>query len=165
MTVPGHSIYRLSLKKGTHMKALELSFDVRWADIDANKHMRHSAYYDYAAHQRVQLLKDIGMDVVTLSGLKIGPVLFREEAVFMREIGMDDTIRINVKIKRLRKDASRWTFIHEFRRSDDRIAAIVTVDGAWLDLNKRKLTALPDHFIQIFLGITRTDDFEFEIKE
>ena len=147
------------------MKALELSFDVRWADIDANKHMRHSAYYDYAAHLRVQLLKDIGIDVATLSELKIGPVLFREEAVFMREIGMDDTISVNVKIKRLRKDASRWTFIHEFRKSDDTVAAVVTVDGAWLDLNKRKLTVLPDHFIQIFLDITRTDDFEFDIKK
>ena len=60
------------------MNVLELPFDVRWADIDANSHMRHSAYYDYAAHLRVQLLKSIGMDIMTLSKLGIGPVLFRE---------------------------------------------------------------------------------------
>ena len=146
------------------MKTFELSFDVRWADIDANKHMRHSAYYDYAAHLRVQLLKNIGMDLVTLSKLGIGPVLFREEAIFMREISMDDTIRVNVKLKRTREDASRWTFIHEFYKDDKAVAAKVTVDGAWLDLNKRKLTALPDHFLHIFLDIPRTDDFEFDMK-
>lgn len=146
------------------MKTLELSFDVRWADIDANQHMRHSAYYDYAAHLRVQLLKNIGMDVVTLSRSGIGPVLFREEAVFMREISMDDSIRVNVKLKRTREDASRWTFYHEFHKNDKKPAATVTVDGAWLDLNKRKLTALPDHFLQIFLEIPRTDDFELDIK-
>ena len=92
------------------MKVLELPFVVRWADVDANRHMRHSAYYDYAAHLRVQLLKRIGMDLVTLSKAGIGPVLFREEAVFLREISMDETIRVNVKIKRIREDASHWTF-------------------------------------------------------
>ena len=147
------------------MKTFELSFDVRRADIDANKHMRHSAYYDYAAHLRVQLLKNIGMDLVTLSKLGIGPVLFREEAVFMREINMDDTIRVNVKLKRTREDASRWTFIHEFYKDDKAVAAKVTVEGALLDLNKRKLTALPDHFLHIFLNIPRTNDFEFDIKQ
>ena len=146
------------------MKILELSFDVRWADIDANQHMRHSAYYDYAAHLRVQLLKNIGMDVVMLSKLEIGPVLFREEAVFMREIGMDDTIRVNVKLKRIREDGSRWTFYHGFYKDDGEVAATVVVDGAWLDLKKRKLTALPDNFLQLMLEIPRTDDFEFDMK-
>jgi acyl-CoA thioester hydrolase len=149
------------------MEKLELSFDVRWADIDANQHMRHSAYYDYAAHLRVQLLKSIGMDVVTLSELEIGPVLFREEAVFMREIGLDDTILVNVKLKRLREDGSRWTFYHEFYNEKDngKVAATVTVDGAWIDLKKRKLTALPDHFIKLLIETPRTDDFEFDIKK
>ena len=147
------------------MKVLELPFDVRWADIDANRHMRHSAYYDYAAHLRVQLLKNIGVDIITLSELKIGPVLFREEAIFMREIGIDDTIRVNVKLKRAREDASRWTFIHEIRKTDDTIAATVTVDGAWFDLKKRKLIALPDNFLLTFLDIAKTDDFELDIKK
>ena len=146
------------------MKILELPFDVRWADIDANKHMRHSAYYDYAAHLRVQLLKKIGMDIVTLSKLEIGPVLIREEAVFMREISMDDTIRVNVKLKRIREDGSRWTFYHELLKDEEKVAATVTVDGAWIDLKKRKLTALPDHFLQLMLEIPRTEDFEFDIK-
>jgi len=147
------------------MKPLELSFDIRWADIDANKHMRHSAYYDYAAHLRVQLLKNIGMDVVSLAKSGIGPVLFREEGIFMREISMDDNIRVNVKLKRLREDGSRWTFFHEFHKDEGKPAATVTVDGAWLDLDKRKLTALPDNFIQLMLDISRTDDFEFDIKK
>jgi len=147
------------------MKVLEISFDVRWADIDANKHLRHSAYYDYATHLRVQLLKNIGMSIATLSELKIGPILFREEAIFMREIGIDDTIRVNVKLKRTRNDASRWTFIHEFHKSDDTLAATVTVDGAWFDLRKRKLISLPDNFLHTFLDIPRTDDFEFDLKK
>jgi len=146
------------------MKVLELPFVVRWADVDANRHMRHSAYYDYAAHLRVQLLKGIGMDLVTLSKAGIGPVLLCEEAVFMREISMDETIRVNVKIKRIREDASHWTFYHEFLKEDDKVATTVTVDGAWLDLSKRKLTGLPDNFIQLVLDIPRTGDFEFDIK-
>jgi len=147
------------------MKSLELSFDVRWADIDANRHMRHSAYYDYAAHLRVQLLKSIGIDLVKLGKQSIAPVLFREESIFMHEIIMDDTITINVKLKRTRQDASRWTFYHEIFNTKGTLSATVTVDGAWLDLKKRKLTKLPDALLQSFLNISRTDDFEFEIKK
>ena len=83
----------------------------------------------------------------------------------MREINMNDRIRVNVKLKRTQEDASRWTFVREFHKDDEKAAAIVTVDGAWLDLNKRKLTPLPDQFLQVFLSIPRTDDFEFDIKD
>ena len=144
------------------MQNFESSFDVRWADIDANRHMRHSAYYDYAAHLRVQLLESIGMDVETLSRLQIGPVLFREEAIFHREIGMNERITVNIKLKRSRKDGSRWTFVHEFIKDNGKVAATVTVDGAWLDLAKRKLTALPEQFLDAIFNIPHCEDFAFE---
>ena len=35
--------------------------DVRWADCDANRHMRHSAYSDMCADTRIAFLSEIGM--------------------------------------------------------------------------------------------------------
>lgn len=138
------------------------TYDVRWADIDANRHMRHSAFYDYAAQVRVDLLKEIGMSIDVLAGHHIGPVLFREEAIFKREIAMYDKINVYVKLKRSREDGSRWTFQHEIVKGDGVLAAVVTVDGAWLDLKKRKLTGLPDELLKKTTSIPRTEDFKFE---
>lgn len=144
------------------MKDFSRTFNIRWADVDINRHMRHSAYNDYAAHVRIQLLKELGMDIDTLSELNFGPVLFREETLFFRELGMNEDIKVNVKLKSARRDGSRWSFVHEFINTDGKVAATVTVDGAWIDLNKRKLTALPDQFREAMFNIPLSDDFAFE---
>jgi len=141
------------------MDVFEKTFEVRWADVDANQHMRHSAYYDYAAHLRVQLLEALGMGVRLLAKNKIGPVLFREEAKFFREIGIIAEIRVNVQLKSMRADGSRWTFVHEFYKDEGEVATLVTVDGAWLDLTQRKLTALPQQLLDYTNEIPRTNDF------
>lgn len=146
------------------MKEFSLNFEVRWADIDANRHMRHSAYNDYAAHLRVKLLKEINLDLATMAELNFGPVLFREETVFLRETGLGETINVDVKLQKTRRDGSRWTFVHEFLKENGKVAARLTVDGAWMDLEKRKLTALPEQFQQSLFDIPHTEDFCFEEK-
>lgn len=143
------------------MKEFTRTFNIRWADVDINRHMRHSAYNDYAAHVRVQLLKELGMDIDTLAALNFAPVLFREETVFHRELGMNEDITVNVKLQKTRRDGSRWTFVHEFLNSAGQIAATLTVDGAWIDLRLRKLTALPEQFMDAVFTMPRSDDFEF----
>ncbi|MDH5546617.1 MAG: thioesterase family protein [Gammaproteobacteria bacterium] len=147
------------------MQEFKTTFEVRWADIDANRHMRHSAYYDYAAHLRVQILEAIGMDVDTLSKLHIGPILFREEAVFKRELGMSEKISVNVMLKRSRHDGSRWTFVHEITREDGNLAATISVDGAWIDIQKRKIVGLPEEFLAALKDLPKTGDFAYEEDE
>ena len=144
------------------MGEFSFSFEVRWADVDANRHMRHSAYNDYAAHLRVKLLESIKLDMATMSKLELGPVLFREETVFLREAAMGEQMTVDVKLKKTRPGGSRWSFVHEFTKSDGKVAARITVDGAWMDLKKRKLTALPEQFHNSLFEIPRTDDFEIE---
>jgi acyl-CoA thioester hydrolase len=43
----------------------------------------------------------------------------------------------------LADDGSRWTIVHTLYKADGRPAATITVDGAWLDLDRRKLTVPP----------------------
>lgn len=139
-----------------------MEFEVRWADVDANRHMRHSAYNDYAAHLRVKLLKSIGMDLVSMAEHHFGPVLFREETVFYRELNMGEIITVDAKLQKLRGDGSRWTIVHDFTKADAKRAARTTVDGAWMDLTKRKLTALPEQFRQGIFDIPKTADCVLE---
>lgn len=144
------------------MKDFSFDFEVRWADVDANRHMRHSAYNDYAAHLRVKLLNSIDLDMASMAKLKLGPVLFREETVFYRECLMSEIINVDIRLQRVRPDGSRWTFVHAFKKVNGKLAAQVTVDGAWMDLANRKLTALPEQFRQNILAVPQTEDFVLE---
>lgn len=136
------------------------SIQIRWADIDANRHLRHSVYYDYGASMRMNSLSALGLSMKKFEELSIGPVLFREEAIFKREILFGDEITINVELVRAREDFARWSLRHHFLKGDDTLAAIINIDGAWIDLTKRKL-AIPSPFIKsVFEKFPRSFDFE-----
>src|SRR5580698_8761649 len=86
---------------------------VLWSQIDANQHMRHSAYADVAAQARLVMLTNLGLDIVTLSGYKIGPVMFREESFYLRECRLNDHLKVTAEVYKSRADASRWSIRHE----------------------------------------------------
>jgi acyl-CoA thioester hydrolase len=65
---------------------------IQWLHLDPNNHVRHSAYYDFEAYARISLLSTIGLVTQMLKKLHFGPVLFREEAIFKREILFGDEI-------------------------------------------------------------------------
>ena len=120
-----------------------VAYRTRWADMDPNGHMRHSAYADYAADQRVVLLAKWGYGVAEFARLRLGPILFREETKFMKEVSIGEEIRVDGQLASVNADGSRWTIVHTIYKADGRVAATVTVDGAWLDLDRRKLTVPP----------------------
>jgi acyl-CoA thioester hydrolase len=147
------------------MENFSLQLQVRWSDIDANRHLRHSVYYDYGAYCRMVLLSNMGLTTQKLEALGIGPILFREEAVFRREIVFEDHIRITAELVKASADYSRWGIRHSMLKADSTLAATVTVEGAWIDLNKRKL-AVPDEFVQrIFDEFPKSPDFSPIVKQ
>jgi acyl-CoA thioester hydrolase len=81
----------------------QLSF--RWSDLDPNFHVRHSAYYDFGAQHRIEILESLGLTMKVLQTGHFGPILFREE-YFQKEIGLSDTIFMHTKISKMRPDAS-----------------------------------------------------------
>ena len=141
------------------------SIQIRWSDMDANHHLRHSAYYDYGAAMRMMVLSDRGLTMGKLEELQIGPILFREEAIFKREIRMDDTLKLDVCVVRATADFSRWSLRHQFIKGDGSIAAILNIDGAWMDLTRRKL-AVPPAFVQeVFNGFPKAPEYALIVRD
>jgi acyl-CoA thioester hydrolase len=138
---------------------------VLWAQIDANQHMRHSAYADIAAQARLAMLNSLGLNLPVLYSYKIGPVLFREELIYLREITLNDHIKVTCEVSRARPDGSRWSIRHELYRGDGVKAAIVTADGAWIDMEKRKLVILPTELSDRFMHAPRSEDYVEEVVE
>lgn len=131
--------------------AFAQSIALRWADLDPNAHVRHSVYYDWGASARLAFLEHhgVGMEWLTRNG--IGPVLFREEARFRKEIRYGDELGIDVALGAVSSDHRKWTMRHRIVRGAD-VAATIEVDGAWLDLRARKIVVPPEELIRAFTG-------------
>jgi acyl-CoA thioester hydrolase len=138
----------------------EFRTQVLWSQIDGNLHLRHSAYADFAAQARIELLNEIGLDYKTIAAIRIGPILFREELIYLREVGLNDRIRVTTQLTRSTADSGRYSFRHELFRGDGVKAAIVNIDGAWMDVVHRKLTVLPDHFSVRLAEIPKSEDYQ-----
>ncbi|MEO5890095.1 MAG: acyl-CoA thioesterase [Ferruginibacter sp.] len=147
------------------MEAYEKKLEIRWSDLDPNYHVRHSLYYDYGAFSRISFLNEHGITPGVMLEHNIGPILFREECVFRKEIKFGDEIMINLKLHKATADMSRWTMIHELWKNKDKLAAVITVDGAWIDTQIRKLAKPPEFFKNAFEQIPRTEKFEFVEKK
>ncbi len=133
--------------------------EVRWADLDPNFHMLHSKYYDLGAYVRMCLFYEHGITADAIREFQTGPILFREECVFRREISFGDKVSINAELVKLKKDGSRWTIQHRIMKNDEQLSATISVDGAWMGLVTRKLATPPTAFADSFLLFPRSDDF------
>ena len=132
---------------------------LRWSDLDPNFHVRHSVYYDWGAFCRIEFLNQYGLTYKVMQDLQFGPIIFREECVFRKEIRSGDEIKINLKIKGGRKDYSRWSIVHEITKADGTLCAVLTVDGAWIDTAKRKLASPPQKVFEVFDHMPKDESF------
>ncbi|HVM89691.1 MAG TPA: thioesterase family protein [Puia sp.] len=135
--------------------------EIRWSDLDPNFHLRHSVYYDYGAYCRVCFLEEHGLSNWKMQELNFGPILFREEAVFRREVRLGDRLTIDLKVLKARTDYSRWTIIHEIFKNENILAAVITVDGAWLNTALRKLATPPPEVASVFDQMPKAENFEW----
>ncbi len=136
-------------------------YKIIWADLDPNRHMRHTAYNDYAAQVRLEFFSANGADMNRLSELGIGPILFREDTRFYREVHMNETIEVSFELTKARKDGYKWSIRHSIFKESGELACTIDVDGAWLDLEKRKVTIPPAEIGDMLMKAARTDDFEW----
>lgn len=143
------------------MEKFSLPIQIRWSDIDQNRHLRHSAYYDFGTTVRVTFFSLKGLTNKKLEELGVGPILFREEAQFRKEIKFEDRITADMEVTKAKKDFSRWSIRHHLTKEDGTVAAIINMDGAWMNLSMRKLTA-PDAFVHsVFDAFPKSVDFHW----
>jgi acyl-CoA thioester hydrolase len=142
------------------MSVFTKEISIRWSDLDPNFHMRHSVYYDFGAQHRIEILEKQGLTMKIMQQQHFGPIIFREECVFRKEIRLGDTISISTKLGKIKEDASRWTIIHELKNGKDELCAILTIDGAWMDTQLRKLAQpTPSIVLQVMNSFPKTEDF------
>ena len=142
------------------MALFSKKISIRWADIDPNFHLRHSAYYDLGSQQRIEILETLGLTLQVMKEEGFGPILFREECVFKKEILLSDRVAITTQLEKGNEDGSRWTIRHEFVAEDNKVCAILTLDGAWIDTKKRRLLSpMPQIVTDVYAAFPQAGHF------
>lgn len=143
------------------MTEFSRTIQIRWSDLDPNFHIRHSAYYDWGALMRIDFFVANGLTTQVMLELKLGLILFREECIFRKEIRLGDAIKMNLRLLQSKKDFSRWSIQHQILKGDETLCAVLTVDGAWLDIEKRKLASPPEKVHEVFNKMPKGEEFEW----
>jgi acyl-CoA thioester hydrolase len=141
------------------LSVYERRFDLRWADVDQNAHLRHTAYLDYATQARMDCLCDCGVSLADFQAANCGPILLVETARYLREIGPQQRICVRVELTGLSADGRHFAMRNRLYRQDGELAAIVDVHGAWLDLVRRRLMSAPDWLVTAMSRMPRAADW------
>lgn len=132
---------------------------LRWSDFDPNYHVRHSSYYDWGTIVRVDFFESLGMPLEKMISEGIGPILLREECLFRKEVKHGDKIIVELELLKAKRDFSRWTIQHPILKNGDVSAALITIDGGFIDHKTRKLTVPSNPIIEAFHQMPKSSAF------
>ena len=123
--------------------------EVRWSDIDANRHLANSSYVQYCAQTRMAFMNTHKMGLKELSYWGIGPVILHERYSFFKEIYADQEVIVSLEISGSSEDASIYQFTHKFYLPDGTHCATSEATGVWIDMMLRKTTTPPDDILVV----------------
>ena len=130
----------------------------RWADIDLNQHMRHSAFADWAAFARTEWLNANGFTIKKLVKQQLAPILFEDRTKYLKEILLGEQVHIELQLAGANRDGSQWFLRHIFRRGAT-VCAVHEAKGAWFSVATRRVIPPPSTLLEAYGDITRTDDY------
>ena len=134
-------------------------FDIRWSDIDANRHLGNTAYVNYMSHTRMNFLMENGFGQKHLSKLNIGPVVFYEHIYYFKEVFAGRPVQVSLQLKGLSHDGMYFEFVHNFYDHEGNNFASCEIMGGWIDLKERQLIALPEALFNNLYSLEHTKDF------
>ncbi|WP_127846720.1 acyl-CoA thioesterase [Psychroflexus aestuariivivens] len=141
------------------------NFEIRWSDLDANRHLANSSYQNFMSHTRMAFLTESGFSQAELVKENLGPIVFYEHIYYFKELKPEDQVRVSLELKGLSKNGMFFQFEHNIYNQDGKNCARCEMMGAWIDLTSRQLTELPHHLLVSLEQMTRTDSFKVLTKE
>ena len=141
------------------------SFEIRWSDLDANRHLANSAYQNFMSHTRMAFLIENGFSQKELVKHNLGPIVFYEHLYYFKELKPEDHVRVSLELKGLSEDGMFFQFEHNIYNQNGDNCARCEMMGSWLDLNSRRLTRLPQHLLKPLEHLVKTEDYKILTKE
>lgn len=135
-------------------------FDVRWSDLDANRHMANSAYQNFMSHTRMAFLIENDFGQREMAQYETGPVIFNENIFYFREILQGKPVTVTCEVTGRSEDGSLFSFRHDFYDYKGRNLARGLMIGAWMNLRERKISALHTDLHHKIKNFPQSKDFK-----
>lgn len=140
-------------------------FDIRWSDLDPNRHLANTAYINFMSHTRMGYLIENGFGHKELEKYNLGPVVFYEHIYYFKEVFAGKPVKVSLQLKGLSENGMYFEFLHNFYDHKGQNFASCEMMGAWIDLKTRKLTDLPQELFENFDSLEHSKDFKILTKE
>jgi len=140
-------------------------FEVRWSDVDANRHLANSAYINFMSHTRMAFLMQRGFDQKVMVTHKIGPVVFYEHMYYFKEVYLGNPVRVSLEVMGLSEDGCFFEFHHNFYDDKGKNVGHCEMMGAWISLETRQLTGLSSELQEGFKEYEKPEGFRTLTRE
>ncbi len=135
-------------------------FDVRWSDLDANRHMANSAYQNFMSHTRMAYLIENGFGHKEMEQYQTGPIIFNENIYYFKEIHQGHPITVTCELTGMSDDGGLFSFRHDFYDHKGSNLARGLMNGAWMNLKERRITSLHKDLLARINDLPRAADFK-----
>jgi acyl-CoA thioester hydrolase len=142
------------------MNEYSRTYQIRFSDIDANRHVNNAVYVDAAGDVRYQFFAENGFPPEKFEQLGIGAVYTKITTQFWREVLMGETVTVTFALAGLSPQGMFWKVRHNIYKSNGKKAVSIDMEGTNLDLATRKPVPPNSELMQVFQLISRTVDFE-----
>jgi len=139
-------------------------FRVGWSDLDGNAHMGNASYLGYASDTRMHYFTEHGFTMARFASEKFGPVVVRDELTYRKELRLMDEFVVDFELVGISKNGTRFRVKNTFWTASGDLAASVTSEGVWFDLEHRRPRIPPPDLDTLMRALRRAKDYS-EIAE
>lgn len=140
-------------------------FEVRWNDLDANKHLGNSTYIEYMSHTRMSFFTEHNMSIAVMANNDLGPIVLYEHIHYFKEILLEKKIKVSLEVGGYTKDLRFVKFFHNFYDIEGKHLAHSEILFSFIQLSTRKLGILPQEFQDKIMSFPKSGDFKILTKQ
>ena len=140
------------------------AFEIRWNDLDANKHLGNSTYVEYMSDTRMGFLTSHGLSLDVFNGYGLGPIVMYERIYYFKEIGLDDNIKVSLEVSGMSEDGRFIKIEHNFYNDEGKNLANAEMLFSWMDLKTRRFGRIPKELLQKIENFPKTKNFKVLTK-
>ena len=140
-------------------------FEIRWRDLDANKHLGNSSYIDFMSHTRMSFFSDMGIGLEVMEGHQLGPIVFYEHIYYFQEIRLGNPITVSLEVTGISEDGRFIKIEHNFYDIKKKNLAFCEMLFSWIDLKSRKLGILNNELLELIHNFPKAKSFKILTRE
>lgn len=147
------------------MKPFRKNFEIRWSDLDPNRHVANASFVGFMSHMRMSYLYENGFTQDYFERHHLGPVVLKEDFFYFKEVLPAEKVTIDLRMLGITDDKRFIRWEHSLFRENGEIAVYSTILFCWIDLRTRKIMKAPVDLEEAILKVEKSPEFRMLQRE